>query len=38
MSTLINNKIVSGIGNIYAIEGLFTAKILPTRLQQIYHL
>ncbi|WP_230957227.1 hypothetical protein [Ehrlichia ruminantium] len=22
----------------YAIEGLFTAKILPTRLQQIYHL
>ncbi|QGR03427.1 bifunctional DNA-formamidopyrimidine glycosylase/DNA-(apurinic or apyrimidinic site) lyase [Ehrlichia ruminantium] len=31
-SLLMNNKIVSGIGNIYAIEGLFTAKVLPTRL------
>ena len=28
---LMNNKIVSGIGNIYANESLFMAKILPTR-------
>lgn len=28
---LMNNKIIAGIGNIYANEALFAAKILPTR-------
>ncbi|GAT75296.1 formamidopyrimidine-DNA glycosidase [Ehrlichia ruminantium] len=31
-SLLMNNKIITGIGNIYSTESLFIAKVLPTKL------